>query len=70
MLNVEARVKQLRLNHVFNIVQGLAPNYLQENFTLVSSELLVDMQQGQEVIEILLFPKYLHMKPEHFIIPL
>ena len=37
MLNVEARVKQLRLNHVFNIVQGLAPNYLQENFTLVSS---------------------------------
>ena len=37
MLNVEARVKQLRLNHVYNIVQGLAPNYLQENFTLVSS---------------------------------
>ena len=37
MLNVEARVKQLRLNHVFNIVQGLAPNYLRENFTLVSS---------------------------------
>ena len=37
MLNVEARVKQLRLNHVFNIVQGLAPNYLQENFTLVFS---------------------------------
>ena len=29
------------------------------------SLLLVDIQQGQVVIEILLFPKYLHMKPEH-----
>ena len=34
------------------------------------SLLLVDIQQGQVVIEILLFPKYLHVKPEHFIIPL
>ena len=37
MFNIEARVKHLRLNHVFNIVQGLVPNYLQENVTLVSS---------------------------------
>ena len=37
MLNVEARVKQLRLNHVYDIVQGFAPNYRQENFTLVAS---------------------------------
>ena len=40
MLNVEARVKQLRLNHVYNIVQGLAANYLQENFILVSSTII------------------------------
>ena len=26
------RVSQLRLNHVFNIVHGLAPGYLLENF--------------------------------------
>ena len=31
-LCVADRVRQLRLNHVFNIVHGLAPNYLCENF--------------------------------------
>ena len=32
MLCVPDRVSQLRLNHVFNIVQGLAPVYLGEHF--------------------------------------
>ena len=31
-LCVADRVRQLRLNHVFNIVHGLAPNYLCEHF--------------------------------------
>lgn len=37
MLNEEDRVRQLRLNHVYNIYHGSAPFYLQENFTLSSS---------------------------------
>ena len=32
LLNVEDRVTQLRLNHVFNIYQGKAPSYLSEHF--------------------------------------
>ena len=32
MLCVPDRVSQLRLNHVFNIVQGLAPAYLGDHF--------------------------------------
>ena len=32
MLNVEDRVKQLRLNHVFNIFHDTAPSYLRDNF--------------------------------------
>ena len=34
MLSVEDRVKQLKLNHVFNIFHQKAPSYLQENFIL------------------------------------
>jgi len=37
LLSVENRVTQLRLNHVFNIVHGTAPNYLTDNFIKVSS---------------------------------
>ena len=33
MLKVPDRVSQLRLNHVFNISNDLAPNYLSQNFT-------------------------------------
>ncbi len=33
MLNVDSRVKQLRLNHAFNIYHGKAPSYMCENFT-------------------------------------
>ena len=34
MLSVEDRVKQLRLNHVFNIFHQKAPTYMQDNFVL------------------------------------
>ena len=34
MLNVEDRVKQLRLNHVFNIFHDTAPSYLRDNFVI------------------------------------
>ena len=34
MLSVEDRVKQLRLNHVFNIFHQKAPNNMQDNFVL------------------------------------
>ena len=34
MLNVEDRVKQLRLNHVFNIFNENAPSYLRDNFVI------------------------------------
>ena len=37
MLNVEDRVRQLRLNHVYNIYHGRAPPYLEENFILRSA---------------------------------
>ena len=36
LLNVEDRVEQLRLNHVFNIYHGKAPSYLCEQFSLRS----------------------------------
>ena len=36
LLNVEDRVKQLALNHVFNIFHGNAPSYLCEKFVLRS----------------------------------
>ena len=36
ILNVNNRAKQLRLNHVFNIVNGLGPPYLNDKFTQVS----------------------------------
>ena len=34
MLNVEDRVKQLRLNHVSNIFHDTAPSYLRDNFVI------------------------------------
>lgn len=37
MLKVEDRVKQLRLNHVFNIFHNLSPQYLKQNFVPISS---------------------------------
>ena len=36
MLCVSDRVKQLRLNHVYNIVHGTAPHYLTHNFMFVN----------------------------------
>ena len=36
ILNIEDRVKQLRLNHVYNIFNDRAPSYLRENFVLKS----------------------------------
>ena len=35
-LNVENRVKQLRLNHVFKIFNGTSPSYLLDHFQKVS----------------------------------
>ena len=37
MLNIEHRVKQIMLNHVFDIVHNNAPLYMKNSFTLVSS---------------------------------
>jgi hypothetical protein len=37
LLNIEDRVKQLRLNHVYNIYHGNAPSYLSEKFILRSA---------------------------------
>ena len=34
MLSVPDRVRQLRINHVFNIYHGLAPEYLCEHFQI------------------------------------
>ena len=36
MLNVDFRVKQLRLSHVHKIFNGTGPSYLSENFIKVS----------------------------------
>ena len=36
LLNVETRVKQLRLNHVHKIVYSLCPTYMKENFVPLS----------------------------------
>ena len=40
ILNIEHRVKQMRLNYVFNIVHDKAPLYMKNSFTLVSSSFL------------------------------
>ena len=45
LLNVEDRVAQLRLNHVFNIYQGKAPSYLSENFYWDLKHLVVTPDQ-------------------------
>ena len=37
LLSTRDRVKQLRLNHVFNIFNGIAPSYLNDNFTRSSN---------------------------------
>ena len=37
MLKVEARVKQLRLNHVFTIFRELSPKYLNYNFVQINA---------------------------------
>ena len=36
MVNVELRVKQLVLNHVFNVVNNISPTYMYSNFQRVS----------------------------------
>jgi hypothetical protein len=36
-LNISNRVKQLRLNHVFNIFQEKCPDYLKNNFSRTCS---------------------------------
>ena len=38
LLNVPDRVKQLKLNHVYNIFNGTSPSYLSQNFTRVSDQ--------------------------------
>ena len=35
-LNVKRRVKQMSMNHVFNIVHNATPLYLRQNFTSIS----------------------------------
>ena len=37
-LRVSDRVKQLRLNHVYKIVNGSSPMYLKDNFTSISTK--------------------------------
>lgn len=37
MLNVDDRVRQLRLNHIYNIYHGSAPSYLHANVPLISA---------------------------------
>ena len=34
MLSVPDRVSQLRINHVFNVYHGRAPDYISENFNV------------------------------------
>ena len=36
ILNISNRAKQLRLNHVFNIIHGQGPSYLDDKFTRIS----------------------------------
>ena len=41
MLCVDDRVRQLRLNHVHNIVHNRAPNYLYHNFVSVNLNIII-----------------------------
>ena len=56
MLKVEDRAKQLRLNHVFNVLHELAPQYLNQN--LFKEQIATHIEQG--VVYIML--KYLQSK--------
>ena len=49
MLCVSDRVKQLRLNHVYHIVHGTAPQYMFYNFIYVNQTIMC-ITQGQVVI--------------------
>lgn len=63
MLNVKEKVRELRLNHVYNIHHGSAPSYLNENFTSVS----VRYARARSN-EDLLYLVSRHVKPTHFTI--
>lgn len=63
MLNVEERVRELSLNHVFNIHHGSAPSYLNVNFTSVSFRYARAPSN-----EDLLYLVSRHVKPTHFTI--
>ena len=40
MLNVEDRARQLQLNHLFKIYNGICPDYLLENFSRINDTAL------------------------------
>ena len=60
-LNVENKVKQLRLNHVFKVFNSTCPSYLSEHFRKVSD---FDRYTPEEVPRILLFHVCLGMLPQ------
>ena len=47
LLNVEHRVKQLRLNHVFKIYNNKCPSYMNENFTKVNEHHTYNTRSSQ-----------------------
>ena len=47
-LNVENRVKQFRLNHVFKIFNGTCPSYLSEHFRKVSDFHMYNIRGSSE----------------------
>ena len=47
LLNVETRVKQLRLNHVHKIFYNLCPTYLKENFVRLNAVHLHDTRSSR-----------------------
>ena len=46
MLQVELRVKQLKLNLVHNIINGKAPNYLSESLKLTRNQHNINTRSG------------------------
>ena len=46
LLNVQDRVTQLKLNHVFKVEHSLAPKYMCDNFTRVSDRYSYNTRQS------------------------
>ena len=46
MLPVELRAKQTKLNHMYNIIQGTAPNYMSSNIRLTSTQHSINTRSG------------------------